>query len=127
MLIEELVNNSDASIAETIRLNDILEKQKEELRLTHEGFENLKKEVILVENASKYINESNGKIEKDQKALSDIIENLSAISEENAASCEETSATMESVSADINICSQKVHALTKLSESLKSQVSHFKL
>ncbi|MDE7045652.1 MAG: hypothetical protein K2O97_11700 [Acetatifactor sp.] len=127
LLIEELVNNSDASIAETIRLNDILEKQKEELRLTHEGFENLKKEVILVENASKYINESNGKIEKDQKALSDIIENLSAISEENAASCEETSATMESVSADINICSQKVHALTKLSASLKSQVSHFKL
>lgn len=126
-LIEELVNNSDASIAETIKLNDILETQKEELRLTHEGFENLKKEVILVENASKHINDSNEKIEKEQKTLSEIVENLSAISEENAASCKETSATMESVSADINICSQKVHALTGLSESLKSQVAHFKL
>lgn len=126
-LVDELVNNSDASIAETTKLNDILEKQKEELRLTQEGFENLKKEVILVENASKRINDSNKKIEEDQKTLSDIVENLSAISEENAASCEETSATMESVSSDINICSQKIHALTKLSESLKSQVSHFKL
>lgn len=37
LLIDELVNNSDASIAETIKLNDILEKQKEELRLTHES------------------------------------------------------------------------------------------
>lgn len=126
-LVDELVNNSDASIAETTKLNNILEKQQEELRLTYEGFENLKKEVILVENASKRINESNEKIEKDQKSLSDIIENLSAISEENAESCEETSATMESISADINICSQNVHALTKLSESLKSKVSHFKL
>lgn len=126
-LIDELVDNSDASIAETIKLNNILEKQKEELRLTHEGFENLKKEVVLVENASRHINDSNERIEKDQKSLSDIVESLSTISEENAASCEKTRSTMESVSEDISICSQKVHALTRLSESLKSQVAHFKL
>ena len=104
-----------------------LEKQKEELRLTREGFENLKKEVGFVENASKRINIGNEKITEDQNALSSIVENLSAISEENAASCEETSATMESVSADINMCSQRVLALAKLSENLKSQVAHFKL
>lgn len=126
-LVDELVNNSDASIAETVKLNGILEKQKEELRLTREGFENLKKEVGFVENASKRINIGNEKITEDQNALSSIVENLSAISEENAASCEETSATMESVSTDINMCSQRVLALAKLSENLKSQVAHFKL
>lgn len=126
-LVDELVNNSDASIAETVKLNGILEKQKEELRLTREGFENLKKEVGFVENASKRINIGNEKITEDQNALSSIVENLSAISEENAASCEETSATMESVSNDINMCSQRVLALAKLSENLKSQVAHFKL
>lgn len=126
-IVDELVGNSDASIAETIKLNDILEKQKEGLRLTHAGFESLKKEVALVEKASKSINDSNEKIEKQQNALSNIVENLSAISEEDAASCEETSATMESVSEDISVCSQKVHDLIGLSESLKSQVAHFKL
>lgn len=126
-LVDELVNNSDASIAETVKLNEILEKQKEELRLTSKGFESLRKEVILVESASKSINSSNERIENKQKTLSDIVESLSAISEENAASCEETSSTMESVSEDINICNQKVHTLTELSENLKQQVSHFKI
>lgn len=126
-LVEELVNNSDASIVETVKLNDILEKQKEELRLTIGGFEDLKKEVILVESVSKSVNESNGRLEKQQKKLNDIVGNLSAISEENAASCEETSATMESVSKDVNICNDNVRALTELSENLKAQVSHFKL
>lgn len=126
-LVDELVNNSDASIAETVKLNDILDKQKEELQLTSNGFESLRQEVILVENASRSINDSNGKIESRQKTLNGIVENLSAISEENAASCEETSTTMESVSEDINICNQKVHSLTELSDNLKRQVSHFKI
>lgn len=127
MLVKELVNNSDESIAETVKLNNVLEKQKEELRLTIRGFESLKKEVILVEDVSKSINESNGRMEKKQKILNGIVENLSAISEENAASCEETSATMESVSEDINVCTQNVRILTDLSENLKVQVSYFKL
>lgn len=126
-LVDELVNNSNASFSETVRLNDILDKQKEELKLTGQGFENLKKEIILVENASQSINDSNEKIENQQKTLSDIVENLSAISEENAASCEETNATMASVSEDINICNKKIRTLTDLSESLKGKVSHFKL
>lgn len=126
-LVDELVNNSDASIAETVKLNEILEKQKEGLKLTRDGFDSLKREVALVENASKRINEGNAKIESQQKTLSGIVESLSAISGENAASCEETSATMESVSKDIDICNQKIRALTELSESLKCQVAHFRM
>ena len=126
-LVDDLVNNSNASIAETVRLNDILEKQKSELKLTIQGFDSLKKEVVLVADVSRSINDSTGKMEEQQKTLSGIVENLSAISEENAASCEETSATMDSVSSDINICNEKVHALTELSENLKLQVAHFKL
>lgn len=126
-LVNNLVENSDASIAETVRLKDILEKQKEELSLTFKGFESLKREVISVEAISKGINDSNERMEKQQKTLCQIVESLSAISEENAASCEETSATMESVSDDIDVCNEKIHVLAKLSEGLKSQVSHFKL
>ena len=126
-LVDELVNNSDASLAETVKLDDILEKQKEELRRTQEGFECLRKEVVNVETASQSINDSNQKIERQQNTLSDIVQNLSAISEENATSCEQTSATMESVSNDISLCRQKVSALTQLSENLKSQVAHFKM
>lgn len=126
-LVDELIKNSDASIAETVKLNDILKKQKEELQLTNKGFEDLKKEVVLVENASKNINGSNERIEKQQQTLNNIVENLSAISQTNAASCEETSTAMESVSEDINICNENVHILTGLSENLKVQVSHFKL
>lgn len=126
-LVDELVNNSDASLAETVKLDDILEKQKEELRRTQEGFECLRKEVVNVETASQSINDSNQKMERQQNTLSDIVQNLSAISEENATSCEQTSATMESVSNDISLCRQKVSALTQLSENLKSQVAHFKM
>jgi len=68
--------------------------------LTIEEFDGLKKEVILVENVGKSINESNERMEKQQRSLSEVVENFSAISEENAASCEETSATVESVSED---------------------------
>ncbi len=125
-LVAELVNNSDASIAETEKLNSILEKQKEELRLTNKGFEDLKEEMKLVENASNSINVSNEELGKQQKTLVGIVENLSAISEENAASCEETSAAMQSVSEDINICNKNARSLTELSENLKEQVSHFK-
>lgn len=127
MLINDLVENSDASIGETVKLNDILEKQKEELKLTIKGFESLKKEITAVEDVSKSINEGNERMEQRQTALGDIVESLSSISEENAASCEETSATMEAVSKDIDICNERIHALTVLSESLKSQVAHFKL
>ena len=126
-LVDDLINNSNASIAETERLNNILEKQKGELQLTIQGFDSLKKEVVLVADVSKSINGSTERMEKQQKSLSAIVENLSAISEENAASCEETNATMDSVSTDIDICNEKVQALTELSENLKSQVSHFKL
>lgn len=127
LLVDELVSNSDASIAETVKLNNILEKQKEELKLTSDGFDSLKREVLFVESASRRINESNQKIESQQKTLSGIVKSLSAISATNAAGCQETSATMESVSKDIDICNQKVHILTELSESLKSQVAYFKL
>lgn len=125
--IDELVNNSDASIAETVKLNDILEKQKEELKLTIQGFDSLKNEIMRVEDVSRSINDINGRMEQQKNTLGSIIQNLSAVSEENAASCEETSATMESVSEDINVCNGKVHTLTELSENLKSQVSYFKL
>ncbi len=126
-LVAELVSNSDESIAETEKLNGILEKQKEELRLTNKGFEDLKEEMKLVENASRSINVSNEELGKQQQTLVGIVDNLSAISEENAASCEETSAAMQSVSGDIDICNEKVRSLAELSESLKAQVSHFKL
>lgn len=126
-LVDELIDNSDASLAETVKLDGILEKQKEELRRTQEGFESLKQEIVNVESASQHINDSNQEIERQQHALSDIVENLSAISEENASSCEQTSTTMESVSRDVSLCSQKVSALTQLSENLKSQVAHFKM
>lgn len=125
-LVGDLVSNSDASITETLKLNDILEKQKDELSLTIKGFESLKSEVQVVEDVSRNINISNEKIEKQQQALSGIIESLSSISQENAASCQETSATMESVSSDISMCNEKVHSLTTLSENLKSKVSHFR-
>ncbi len=125
-LVAELVNNSNDSLAETAKLNDILEKQKEELQLTNRGFEDLKNEMVLVDNASKSINVSNEELGKQQKTLVGIVENLSAISEENAASCEETSAAMQSVSEDINICNENARSLTELSENLKAQVSHFK-
>lgn len=126
-LINDLVDNSDASIAETVHLNGILEKQKEELELTIKGFESLRQEIMAVEEVSKSINSSNERMESQQKNLSDIVENLSAISEENAAACEETSATMTTVSSDIDLCNEKVHVLTELSESLKSQISYFKM
>lgn len=126
-LVSDLVNNSDGSLAETVKLNDILEKQKKELQLTINGFESLKQEILLVEDVSKHINDGNERMEQQHKTLSNIVENLSAISEENAASCEETSATMESVSKDIDLCNKKVHSLTELSENLKAQVAFFKL
>lgn len=126
-IVEDLVNNSNASLTETENLNSILEKQKNELQLTMKGFDSLKNEVISVEEASESINSSNERMEQQQNKLNSLIQNLSAISEENAAGCEETSATMASVSEDINICNEKVHTLTDLSENLKAQVSHFKL
>lgn len=126
-LVDDLVNNSDASIAETVKLNDILEKQKEELRLTLDGFDSMKKEIMLVEEVSRSINSSNGKMEDQKNTLNDIVGRLAAVSEENAASCEQTSATMESVSEDINVCNKNVRTLAELSERLKAQVSNFKL
>ncbi len=125
-LVDNLVNNSNTSMEEILKLNDILEKQKEELRLTIQGFESLKKEVMFVADASKSINSSNERIEGQQKTLGNIVENLSAISEQNAASCEQTNATMETVSKDINMCNKNIHILSDLSESLKSQISYFK-
>lgn len=101
--------------------------KKKELELAIKGFENLKMEILSVEDVSNNINDSNERIEKQQKALNIIVDKLSAISEQNAANCEETSATMESISEDINSYNEKIHLLMELSESLKSQVSSFKL
>lgn len=119
-IAEETGQNSE----NVARLDSAISKTS---KLFQDGFDCLKREVILVENAGRRINDSNEKIENQQGILSGIVENLFAISGENAARCQETSATMESVSRDVDICNQKIRALTELSESLKSQVAYFKL
>ncbi len=125
-IVEQLVADSESSVAVLQRLNESFSQQTEQLDETQS---NMRSMVVNVDNVSESTDSISGHINKLNDAkdkLVEIISDLSAISEENAASTEETNASMQELNATFSIITESANKLQKLAEDMTDTISYFK-
>lgn len=126
-IVNELLENSDLSVAVMEKVMQDTSVQKNDLGSTIHAFTKLKEGIHAVADVSANIHENMSNLNASKSVIMHSSEQLAAISEENAAATQETSATMQSVSETVNGCKQETAILVNLSEKLHEQVLKFKL
>ncbi|MCM1045710.1 MAG: methyl-accepting chemotaxis protein [Candidatus Gastranaerophilales bacterium] len=126
-IVQELISNSNDSVA---KMNDVtadVEVQKNHLTNTIDAFDGLKAEVNSVSHSSRSIYEQTQKLEGEKDSLKNVINSLSGIADNNAASTEETAASVQTLTSAVEDCNSEVKGLANVSEKLTEQIAQFKL
>ena len=126
-IVNELMRNSDVSVATMKEVNQAVTLQKVKLEDTREAFIGLKQGMRAVADVSGNISEQTERLEKQKEVIHGVVEQLAAISEENAASTEQTSASMQNLTIEVTECTEETERLAELSEELNRQTKKFTL
>lgn len=126
-IVGVLISDSEKAVTTMNEVNDIIEKQNEQVLDTDKHVE----EVILeVEKAIEAIGEIANKTESINNARNNVVEtvqNLSAIAEENAASTEETSASVTELGEVIRVIAKNVENIEEVAEKMNESISIFEV
>ncbi len=126
-IVGVLISDSEKAVTTMNEVNDIIEKQNEQVLDTDKHVE----EVILeVEKAIEAIGEIANKTESINNARNNVVEtvqNLSAIAEENAASTEETSASVTELGEVIRVIAKNVENIEEVAEKMNESMSVFEV
>ena len=126
-IIKDLVKNSNESVKVMDEVNHVIERQTECLIETQKDFETvgvgMAESLAELEEITKYIEQ----MDVSKNHIIDSVQNLTAIAEENAAGAEETSASATEVSTVMESIKSEVADMYKFSESLKNEISKFKV
>ncbi len=125
LIVTELITNSGVSVEKMKTVSEDVQTQKDKLKVTLEGFNNLNTEIETVANAAKSVSDQTQILNNQKTVLTGVVEQLAAISEENAAGTEETSANMQMLSTNIAVCQDEAAKLTVISEELDTEISKF--
>lgn len=126
-IVKELMGNVAVSVDNMQVVSKNVQEQQSRLEETREAFDNLYKEIKLVEDVTKEIGGQTGVLDSLRRLVADSVNNLASIVQENAASTEETSASMQLVAEGIEECSQDTQSLVELSERQSEETMKFKL
>lgn len=126
-IVQELIRNSEESVACINELNEEADLQIAQLKKTNEIYDGLEYEIGMVFDTSNEITEQNGCLNQIRGSVSQAVEQLSAIAQQNAAATQETNASIESLSNTIEDCKAETTELFHMSEVLKSQTDKFAL
>ncbi len=126
-IVKELMGNVAVSVDNMQVVSKNVEEQQSRLEETRKAFNNLSKEIKLVEDVTKEIGSQTGVLDSLRRLVADSVNNLASIVEENAASTEETSASMQLVAEGIEECSKDTQSLVALSEKQSEETLKFKL
>ena len=126
-IVKELMGNVAVSVDNMQVVSKNVEEQQSRLEETRKAFNNLSKEIKLVEDVTKEIGSQTGVLDSLRRLVADSVNNLASIVEENAASTEETRASMQLVAEGIEECSKDTQSLVALSEKQSEETLKFKL
>lgn len=126
-MIEELLASTNAATLESERVKEYVERQRQSVVNTKEGFEAIVDNVNIVNDGVEKLRIVNESLGEKVTAISDVIESLSAASEENAATAEELSATTSTVTDNIVDLEHTGNRVNSSSEDLNSIVKEYQL
>lgn len=126
-IVEELISESEKSVATVEELNKAFDEQNKQLDATKNDMNSMNEGVHNVTDSAHDINDRVNNLNNAKNNLISIIEDLSAISEENAASTEETNASMEELNATFEVISHSASELQELANKLSEDISYFKV
>ena len=126
-IIEELLADSERTVAVMGEVEQIVNEQQEKLEQTKNQLGNVSKGIGVSREEASGIKEQTDVCDVARSKIVDVISNLSAISEENAASTEETTAAMQELNATINLLAEAAASLTGISETLEKEIGFFSL
>ena len=102
-----------------------VEEQLKQLKETQAAFENLYKEINVVDDVAMAIGKQTDILNELKTVVSDSVYNLGSVVEENSASAQETSAGMQIVAEAIQECYRDTQTLVELSEEQSQKTQRF--
>lgn len=126
-VVRELTTNVETSTSRMEEvLNNVVEQQKQ-LQDTQDSFNNLYKEINVVDDVAKAIGSQTDILNGLKVVVSDSVANLGSVVEENSASAQETSAGMQLVAESIQNCYSDTRRLVELSDEQSDKTRRFKV
>lgn len=126
-IIRELTTEAERTVAIVDEVTNIMESQKEKLKLTRERFEALEQDVHESTEETKKISQSTKVCDDERNKVEEVIVNLSAISQQTAASTQETTSSMNELNSTIQVLGESSLQLKKLADEMEEQMSFFQL
>lgn len=96
-IIKLLISDSKKTVTTMKEVNDVVEKQDEDVRKTTESFDRVKKGIATSIASVNNIAQKSEQLNEARVKVVDVVQSLTAIAEENAASTEQTSASATAV------------------------------
>lgn len=127
LIVKEIQDDISAAQQKMIAGGELVENANEGISETEKVFESIS---LAIKNASEQINmliESINRMNENKNNVILSIHEISAISQESAASTQEISASVEEQSSVMNQAVESAQELTKLADTLKSQIQMFNI
>lgn len=126
-VVKELTTNVEISTERMQEVMTNVSEQQGRLHETQDAFNNLYKEINIVDEVAKTIGKQTEILNELKGVVSDSVSNLGSVVEENSASAEETSAGMQVVAESIKECYQDTQMLVELSDTQNEKTKKFTL
>lgn len=125
--IEVLLTESSKSLEVTEDVINVISRQDEDVKNTENAFQEVKSGVDASLRDISGIVGMMQRLSEARDNVIDVVQSLSAIAEENAAASQETSASVTQVTAIMEQVADNSSNLNQIAESLKNDVSKFKI
>lgn len=126
-IVDNLLANSEESVAELKKLNASFDVQAKQLDSTKTDMETMSANVGSVSSTAENISGKVSLLTDSKNGLTEVISDLSAISEENAAATQETNASMQELNATFTFISDSATRLQELAEELAQTIDYFRV
>lgn len=126
-IIGNLIEDSEKAVATMERVNEIIDRQNQEVNKTKSAFEVVNDGLVESAGEVDRIADNTNTLEQSKDVVVNAMSSLSAVAEENAATTEQTAASAQELTATIGEIAEQAAQLHNLSEELKEDVSIFRL
>lgn len=124
-IIKLLISDSEKTVETMKEVNDVVERQDEDVRRTAEAFDRVKEGIFSSIKGIDHITEKTEQLDEARVKVVDVVQNLTAIAEQNAASTEETSASATAVGEIMTKIADNTSRLNEIANDMEESVNKF--
>jgi methyl-accepting chemotaxis protein len=125
LIIDDLIKESDKSVATMEEVNGIMAEQNEKIKKTDDIFNKVMDGIDESIRGVNVIAERTSKIDEARVNVVDVVQSLTAIAQQNAAGAEETSASVTEVTNIVGGVAQSATELKEVAVGLRESISVF--